>query len=395
MHIYTNAVIHTMSGPIIENGFVAWEAGRLVAAAPMEQLAAFAFSDAETQDLSGAHICPGFVDAHCHIGMWEDSMDFEGADGNEDTDPVTPHLRAIDAINPFDRCFNDALRAGITTVVTGPGSANPIGGQFCALKTSGTCVDNMIVRAPCAMKFALGENPKSVYHGKGQAPVTRMGTAALIRETLWKAQNYKADWDNYHNDPDNTDKPDLDFKLEALLPLLRGEIPAKFHAHRADDIATALRIGKEFHIRVTIEHATDGHLICDLLKEKNIPVMVGPALCERSKIELKNASFDNYRILSEAGLDVAIITDHPVIPIEYLPLCAMLAVKSGMDRELALRAITYTAAKNCGILDRVGALAAGLDADLLVFDSHPLSFDAKLLRVIVSGMPAVPADARI
>ena len=379
-----NATIHTMLGPAIECGYVLFDRGKIIETGSMEQYRLKQIA-AEALDAGGCHVTPGLIDAHCHIGMWEDSMDFEGADGNEDTDPITPHLRAIDAINPMDRCFDDALKAGITTVVTGPGSANVIGGQFAALKTHGSCVDQMIVKAPVAMKFALGENPKSTYHSKSQAPVTRMGTAALLRETLQKAREYERGQNDYIKDPNEFDKPDYDMKLESLLPLLRREIPAKVHAHRADDIATALRIAKEFDIDITIEHATEGHLIIDVLKYSGVPLMVGPALCERCKIELRHSGFENYKKLSEAGLDVAIITDHPVVPIEYLPLLAALAVKNGMDSEAALAAITSTAAKNCGIGDRVGALSPGLDADFAVFDGQPLDFNARAVHVLVDG----------
>ena len=387
--IIKNGYIHTCEDGDIKNGYICFADGKITGVGAMEQFDASCYPGAEVIDAAGAHIAPGFIDAHCHIGMWEDSMDFEGADGNEDTDPITPHLRAIDAVNPFDRCFGDALRAGITTVVTGPGSANVIGGQFAALKTCGHSVDQMLLKAPLAMKFALGENPKSTYHSKNQTPVTRMGMAALLRETLFKAAEYRQAKRDYEAAPEDNDKPDYDIKLEALLPLLNKEIPAKVHAHRADDIMSAIRIAKEFDINITIEHATEGSLICDILKEKQLPLMVGPALCERCKIELRNSSFENYKILSDAGLDIAIITDHPVVPIEYLPLCASLAVKNGMDEDAALRAITINAANNCGIGSRVGSLRVGKDADIVLLDRHPVDFYAKVCGVWVNGNKAV------
>lgn len=389
IQIIKNGYIHTCETGDIEHGYLAFENGKITALGTMADFDAAHYPGAEITDAAGGHIAPGFIDAHCHIGMWEDSMDFEGADGNEDTDPITPHLRAIDAINPFDRCFGDALRAGITTVVTGPGSANVIGGQFAALKTYGKSVDAMLLKAPVAMKFALGENPKSTYHSKNQTPVTRMGTAALLRETLFKAQEYLQAKLDYAHAPEDSDKPDYDMKLEALLPLLNKEIPAKVHAHRADDIMSAIRIAKEFDINITIEHATEGSLICDILQEENLPLMVGPALCERCKIELRNSSFENYKVLSDAGLAVAIITDHPVVPIEYLPLCASLAVKSGMAADKALEAITSNAAKNCGIDGRVGSLKVGKDADIVLFDRHPVDFYAKLGGVWLNGQKVV------
>lgn len=387
--IIKNGYLHTCEDGDIKNGYICFADGKITGVGAMEQFDASCYPGAEVIDAAGAHIAPGFIDAHCHIGMWEDSMDFEGADGNEDTDPITPHLRAIDAVNPFDRCFGDALRAGITTVVTGPGSANVIGGQFAALKTCGHSIDQMLLKAPLAMKFALGENPKSTYHSKNQTPVTRMGTAALLRETLFKAAEYRQAKRDYEAAPEDNDKPDYDIKLEALLPLLNKEIPAKVHAHRADDIMSAIRIAKEFDINITIEHATEGSLICDILKEEQLPLMVGPALCERCKIELRNSSFENYKILSDAGLDIAIITDHPVVPIEYLPLCASLAVKNGMDEDAALRAITINAANNCGIDSRVGSLRVGKDADIVLLDRHPVDFYAKVCGVWVNGSRAV------
>ena len=387
MKILTNGYIHTMCGDDIPCGFVAFECGKITAVGSMGD---FTATDTdEITDTAGAHISPGLIDAHCHVGMWEDSMDFEGADGNEDTDPITPHLRGIDSVNPLDRSFSDARLAGITTVVTGPGSSNVMGGQFAALKTYGCCVDEMIIKAPIATKFSLGENPKTTYHNKNQTPVTRMAMAALLRETLYKATEYKTALDEYNADPDENDKPEFDIKLESLMPLLRKEIHAKVHAHRADDIATAMRIAKEFDINITIEHCTEGHLIPHILKAGCIPVMAGPALCERCKIELRQSGFENYKKLTDAGLCVAIITDHPVVPIEYLPLCASLAVKSGMDRNTALKAITINAAKNCGIDNVVGSLAVGKDADIAVFSAHPLDFNARVLHTFINGTDAL------
>jgi len=391
MKVLINGYLHTMretgAAADIPNGFIAFENGKITDIGSMDSFTAPA--NAEVIDVSGAHISPGLIDAHCHIGMWEDSVDFEGADGNEDTDPITPHLRAVDSVNPLDRCFKDAQLAGITTVVTGPGSSNVMGGQFAALKTYGCCVDEMIIKSPIATKFSLGENPKSTYHNKNQTPVTRMAIAALLRETLYKAVEYKSALDEYNADPDENDKPEFDIKLESLLPLLNKEIHAKVHAHRADDIATAVRIAKEFDIRITIEHCTEGHLIPHILKNNDIPVMAGPALCERCKVELRQAGFENYKKLTDAGLSVAIITDHPVVPIEYLSLCASLAVKSGMDKHTALEAITINAAKNCGIDDTVGSLTVGKDADIAVFSAHPLDFESKILHTFINGIDTI------
>lgn len=336
-------------------------------------------------DCEGGYVLPGFVDAHCHLGMWEDAMGFEGDDGNEDTDPVTPQLKAIDAINPNDRGFEEAREAGVTTVVTGPGSANVIGGQFAAIKTYGCRIDDMIIKEPIAMKAAFGENPKTVYHQKNQSPTTRMATAAIIRENFIKAKEYQEELEKYYEDPEENDKPDFDFKMESLLKVLKKEIPLKAHAHRADDIFTALRIRKEFDIHITIEHCTEGHMIAEYLKDENVPVMVGPFLTDRSKIEMKNLNLQTPGLLAQAGLSVAIVTDHPVIPIQYLPLCAALAVREGMEEYEALKAITINAANNCGLGDRVGSLKIGKDADIVIFNGHPLDFRTEAKYVLING----------
>ena len=275
--------------------------------------------DAEVIDAKGMWVMPGIVDAHCHIGMWEDGIGFEGSDGNEATDPVTPELRAIDGINPEDNCFREARENGITTVVTGPGSANVIGGQFAALKTYGRRVDDMVIKEPLALKVAFGENPKWVYDGQKKAPSTRMATAAILRENLIKAQNYKRKLEQGEKDPDKM--PDRDLKMEILVKVLNREIPLKAHAHRADDILTALRIAREFNVDITLDHCTEGHRISDFLLEEEAKVIVGPLFSERSKVELKNMTFKAPGILSKAGVKVAMMTDHPVIPIQYLPVC--------------------------------------------------------------------------
>lgn len=336
----------------------------------------------EVIDANGAYLTPGLIDAHCHLGMVGDSQGAESDDGNEDSEPIAPHLRAIDAINPFDRGFEEARKAGVTSVVTGPGSANPIGGQFAAIKTAGTCVDEMIIKAPAAIKFALGENPKMIYADKDEAPLTRMGTMALIREALYKARDYARSLNKAENEDD---RPDFDMKNEALLPLIRCEIPAKVHAHRADDICSALRLADEFGIDVTIEHCTDGEVIADLLARKNVPVMLGPTLTDRSKPELASLGFPIYKTLSEKGISVAIITDHPEITIGNLRLMAQLAVKGGMDKKLALLGITRTAAKNCGIFDRVGSIEVGKDADFALFSDHPIDFNSDNIMTVING----------
>jgi imidazolonepropionase-like amidohydrolase len=338
----------------------------------------------EVVDAGGASIYPGFVDAHTHLGMWEDGLTFEGDDGNEDTDPITPQMRGIDAVNPLDRCFEEACAAGVTTVITGPGSANPIGGQLAAVKTAGRRIDNMVIQAPVAMKMALGENPKSTYHGKSQTPSTRMATAALIREELYKTRRYLEDLELSRKDED-IDPPEYDIKCEALIPVLQRKLQVHFHAHRADDIFTAMRLGREFHLDYVIIHGTDGYLITDDLAGEDVPVLSGPILCDRSKPELKNLTPACPGMLQKQGVRIAIVTDHPVVPIQYLPLSAALAVREGLEREEALRAITINPARICHIEDRVGSLEPGKDADFSLFRDDPLQISTKPEMVFVSG----------
>lgn len=386
MLLIKNAKLVTMTGKDYNNGYIAADGEKITALGDdAAELARLEASSSEVIDAKGCYVLPGFVDAHCHVGMWEDAVGFEGDDGNEATDPVTPHLRAIDAVYHADRAFTEARENGVTTVVTGPGSANVIGGQFAALKTYGRRVEDMIIREPVAMKVAFGENPKTIYHEKRQAPMTRMATAALLRENLMKAKEYKKMKEDYERDSENFDKPDYDIKMEALLKVLNDEIPLKAHAHRADDILTAIRIAKEFGLRITIEHCTEGHLITDILREENVSVITGPFLTDRSKIELRNLSVKAPGILSAAGIKTAIMTDHPCTPIQYLSLCAAAAVKEGMDETEALKAITINAAEIAGIDDRVGSLVPGKDADIIIMDGHPLEFRSKVLYTIING----------
>jgi len=377
-----NGTVHTMDGPVIKNGYVAVKGSKIAQAGPMEDCPKS--WEGEVFDAQGGHICPGFIDAHCHLGMFGDALGFESDDGNEETDPCTPHLRAIDGVNPLDRCFTEARAAGVTTVLTGPGSANPVSGQFAALKTDGRWVDAMVVQAPAAMKLALGENPKQVYHDRDETPVTRMATAAIIRENLRKAVEYGEKLDKATRDED-TDPPDYDAKLEALLPVVRGELPVHIHAHRADDIATGVRIAKEFGLRCVIVHGTESHLIPELLAQEDIPVITGPALGDRSKPELANMTLENPAILWKAGVRFAICTDHPEVPIQYLPLCAALAVKGGLDPEEALAAITVTAARIAGLDGALGSLAPGREADIVVTDRHPLELLGQVRAVFMGG----------
>ncbi|GAA0222750.1 amidohydrolase [Metaclostridioides mangenotii] len=342
--------------------------------------------DAEVIDAKGKFIYPGFIDAHTHLGLWEDGMGAEGADGNEETDPITPQLNPIDGINPMDRTFEEAYSGGITSVCVTPGSANVMGGQCIAIKTYGKRIDKMIIKNPVASKIAFGENPKTCYGADEKAPQTRMAIAAMLRENLKKAQEYLEEIELYEKDEDDErDRPEYDIKLEGLLPVLKKEIPFKVHAHRADDIFTAIRIGKEFDVDLTLDHCTEGHLIVEDLVEENYPVIVGPSLSERSKIELRNLTFDTAGKLSNAGLDVCIMTDHPVIPVNYLPICAGIAVKHGMTNERALEAITINPAKAIGIDDRVGSIEVGKDADLVIWDGYPLEINSNVVCTIIDG----------
>lgn len=367
MILIRNGYIKTMAGDDIENGQILIENGKIKAVGKELEYPV----DTEIIDASGLLVTPGLIEGHCHIGMWEEGIGFEGEDGNEDVEPITPQLRAIDAINPMDMAFQDAREGGVTTAVTGPGSANVIGGQFLALKTYGKRVDKMIIKDPVGMKIAFGENPKRVYDEQHKSPATRMAIAALLRETLYEAQEYMEDIDASKEDPDRM--PDFDYKLQSLLPVMRKEIPLKAHAHRADDIFTALRIAKEFDLNITLDHCTEGHLIADELAEEGRPVFVGPTFGSRAKVELKNLSFETPKALVEAGLKVAIITDASVVPIQYLGMCAGLAVKAGLPEKEAWKAITINPAEIVGIQDRVGSLEAGKDADIVLFKGNPLT----------------------
>ncbi len=338
----------------------------------------------ECIDLEGKTVYPGFIDAHCHMGLAEEGLNFEGDDLNEITDPVTPHLRGIDAINPLNKSFEEAVNAAVTTVVTGPGSANAIGGQFAAIKTYGRNIDRMILKEPVAMKFALGENPKNCYNDKSETPMTRMATAALMREQLKKTERYYEDICKAEEDED-TDPPDFDAKCDALLPVIKRELKAHFHCHRADDIFTAIRIAKEFNLDYVLVHCTEGHLIAQDLAQEGAKAITGPLMTTRTKPELRNATDANPGVLSKNGVMTAICTDYNVMPIGLLPICAGMAVREGMDYMQALAAITIHAAQIVGIEDRVGSLKEGKDADFSVFSADPLTLAAKPEMVCVDG----------
>lgn len=376
-----NVTIHTMTeDEIIENGIILINNGKICGIGSNIIIP----ENTEIIDGKNGFLMPGIIDAHCHVGMWEDGLGFEGSDGNETTDPVTPHLRAIDAINPVDRCFQEALDAGITTVATGPGSANVIGGTFATMKTYGKTIDDMVIDDCTAMKSAFGENPKRVYSGKKATPSTRMATAAIFRENLIKAKNYV---EKQEASKDGIDKaPDFDMKLEALAMVIRKEIPLKAHAHRADDILTAIRIAKEFDLNLSLEHCTEGHLITENLKDEHIKaIIVGPSLSNRSKVELKNLTFKTPAILNKAGIKVSIMTDHPVIPLQYISLCAALAAREGMDEEEALRSITINPARAINVDHRVGSIEIGKDADIIIYNGHPFDLRNTIKFVMING----------
>lgn len=335
----------------------------------------------EVIDAKGLYVYPGLVDAHSHIGLDGYGIGFEGKDFNEMNDILTPHLRAIDAINPMDPTLLQAVQGGVTTVATGPGSSNVLGGTFAAIKLYGTRIDKMVIKEKAAMKCAFGENPKRVYKDKNN--YSRMSTAAKLREILYQAREYQEKLGNAGDD--SSKKPAFNMKLEALLPVLNREIPLKAHAHRADDIFTAIRIAKEFNLKLTIEHCTEGHLIAEELAKEGYPVAVGPSFGHATKFELRNKTFATPGILAKAGLSVSIITDSPVTPEQYLSLCAGLAVKSGMDPFEALKAITINPAKHIGIEDRVGSLAIGKDADIVITNGNIMDSLTNVVSTFIDG----------
>ena len=377
MLLIRNARLFTMEGDgCIDGGDVLMDGGKVVATGM--NLSA---PGAKVIDAHGAYATPGFVDPHTHIGLWADGERDDTGDGNEETDPVTPHLRALDAVNPVDPCFAEACRAGVTTVATGPGSANVLGGQFLAMKTFGGSLKAMLVKEPLAMKAAFGENPKMVYGSGGKRPSTRMATAAVLREAFYEARAYM----EKRACADADKRPDFNLKNEALAMVLRRELPLKMHAHRADDILTAIRLAEEFNLRASVEHCTEGYLIADELRKANVGVILGPLLTDRGKPELKNLTMKAPAILHRAGVKFALMTDHGVIPEPYLPVEAGLCVREGLPEMEAMRAITIHAAGVLGLEERLGSLAPGKDADVVLFDGHPLETRTHASLVIVNG----------
>ncbi|MBQ2945127.1 MAG: amidohydrolase family protein [Clostridia bacterium] len=361
---------------MIEKGYLSFSNGVITAVGEMKDF------EGEGTDMTGKFIFPGLIDAHTHIGMWGDSLGFEGDDGNEDTDPITPHLLGSDGVKIFDRCFSEALEAGVTTVLTGPGSANPAGGIYAVYQTAGA-PDGRLYKEYAGLKIAFGENPKGCYKGKERGPVTRMATAALLREMLEKAKRYENDCKKAEADSE-LDAPDYDIKLETVSRVMRERLPVFAHAHQAEDILSAIKLAKEFCLNLVIVHGTDGAAVKDILAREKIAVLSGPVLCDRSKPELKSLSPKTAGELNRAGVKTAIITDHPVIPIQYLPLCAAVSVKHGLDKIEAYKALTSNPAEICGI-EKKGRLKEGFDADIAVFSGDPLDVMTSCEQAYIKG----------
>jgi imidazolonepropionase-like amidohydrolase len=389
-----NGTVWTITNGKIENGTVLVEGGKIKALGENIEIPA----GAQIIDASGKIVMPGLIDAHCHVGLFPDGIGWEHTDGNEMTDPITPHLRALDAVHPEDLAFKDLLEAGVTTILTGPGSANLVGGQWTCIKTIPTPnIDEMILKDPAGMKMALGENPRRVYGEQKKIPSTRMGNAAVLRSALVEAQNYLAKWQRYqaelaeydqegsnNGDCKSPQPPERDLKLEALGKVLKRQMKARVHAHRADDMLTAIRIAEEFNLDLTLEHATEGHKIAGLLAEKGIPVTVGPILFSRTKFELREMTPKNPGILWKAGVKLAIQTDESSA-VKYLAINAALAVREGLPEEEALKAITINAAEIIGVEERVGSLEPGKDADIVIYSGHPFDYQSVPEWVMVNG----------
>jgi imidazolonepropionase-like amidohydrolase len=378
MLVIKNAKVLTMAGEDYENGVILVEDGKIKEIGKGLNIP----EEAEVYNAEGKIVMPGMIDAHTHLGVSEEGVGWEGADYNETSDPITPHLRAIDGINPEEQGLKDAYSHGITSVMTGPGSANIMGGENLVIKTRGNTVDQMVIKSPVGVKAAFGENPKRVYNEQNKSPKTRMAVAAIMRETLMKAEDYLEKKENATEE----DKPfSRDMKMESVARVLNKEVPLKAHAHRADDIMTILRIAQEFDIDVTLEHCTEGHKVSEEIADSGFSAIVGPSLTTRAKVELKDRTYKTPAVLAEAGVKIALMSDHPVIPVHYLPVYAALAVKSGMERKEALRAITINPAEILGVDDRIGSLAVGKDADMVVFNGDPLAVDTEIETVFIEG----------
>ena len=374
--------IKTMAGEDIPEGCIHIVNGKIAEIGRRDEVIIHPATFEKILEIKQGLIMPGIIEAHCHMGITEEKKGAEGDDCNESVEPVTPYLRAVDAINTMDAAFDDAVRAGITGAMIGPGSSNVVGGQFAFLKTKGRRADDLVVKAPAAMKIAFGENPKVNYSGQNKSPSTRMAIAAMLRKELCRAVEYA---NRRREAKEKGQHFEQDFTLECWLPVLNREIPLKAHVHRVDDIFTAIRIAKEFGLHMTLDHCSEGHLIAEELAKEGFPAIVGPDLASRSKIEVQNMAFKTAGILNRAGVKTAITTDHPVSLIASLPLCAGLAVKAGLPMEEGFRAITRYAAEICGVADRVGSLEVGKDADIAIFTGNPMEIFTETLYTIIDG----------
>lgn len=371
MLLITNGLLHTMENDAPLRADILIDKGKII------EIKNKIIPTYETEifDAENLNVYPGFIDAHSHIGIAEDRISSQNDTSNENTNPVTPAIRGIDSINPMDSAFHNAIAAGITGAMVGPGSANAIGGQFAFIKTNGRRIDDMVVLAPSAIKIAFGENPMNCYGLNGNMPSSRMGIASLIREELFRARQYfSQNWSGNE-----------DFTLECYKELFEKKIPLKAHVHRTDDILTAIRIAKEFDLELTLDHCTEGHLIAQEIAQSGFPAIVGPSLASRNKNEVSLSDFKTAGILHDAGVRVAITTDHPVSRIQYLPLCAGLASKEGLGETAALRAITIDAAKICRVDNRIGSLKEGKDADIVIFEGNPLEINSTVKATIING----------
>ena len=374
-----NGKLYTISHGVIEQGTILIADNKIVAIGSDVDIP----QDAQVIDARGKYVTPGIIDAHAHVSIWEEGQGWEGIDVNETTNPITAAVRAIDGIDPDEIGLRNAYENGVTCIWCAPGSANVIGGEGVTMRTYGESVDDMIMLSPSGIKAATGEKPKGAYGNRNLMPKTRMGVAALLRETLVKAQNYQKKIEKAAGDVEKM--PPRDLGLENMVRVLKGELPLRVHCHRADDAMTAVRVAKEFNIRVTIEHATEGYKVAQELAEAGVPIIVGPTLSSRSKVEVRDSSLSTPAICAAAGVKVALMTDHPIIPVWYLPICAGLAVKHGLDEEVAMRAITLTAAEICGVADRVGSLEVGKEADIVIWDGHPFEYTTHVDYTIING----------
>lgn len=380
MLLIKNGKILTMSDGEIEKGSILIENGKIIA---VDSSIDIPDNEENTViDATGLWVLPGLIEAHCHIGITEEKIGVAGEDCNETTDPITPQIRALDAINPMDPAFHNAIQAGITSVMVGPGSSNVVGGQFLFMKTQGRVIDHMTILEPAAMKVAFGENPKNSYKDLNKAPSSRMTVAAMLREEIFNAVQYRKKKMKAENSGEEMEE---DFISEAWMPVLEKKIPLKAHVHRADDIMTAIRIAKEFNLNITLDHCSEGHLIADEIKESGFPAIVGPDMTCRNKIEIANADFKTAGVLAKKGITVALTTDHPVSLIQYLPICAGLAAKTGLGVEEALRAITINPAKICGVNHRVGSIEVGKDGDIAIFTGNPMDVFTHTVYTIING----------